>query len=429
MKQIIYQAMARLWGNGHFSAWNNKTFAYLSSLGVGYLWLTGIPRHASGKSFVKGNPGCPYSVTDWKDVNPYMADNEEERVHEFELLVRRAHRNGIKILTDFIPNHVACDYHGEMKQYGYCDGDWTDTLKNDWSAPETFDAALDALRFWASLGVDGFRCDMVELVPQEPQKRLISEIKKEFPGTLFVAEVYDKSNYRSFVEYVGFDLLYDKSGMYDSLISIGKGSCTAESLTWNWQFLSDLQPRMLNFLENHDELRIASRFCLGSAERAYPLLAASMLFNDASFMLYFGQELGEDASESDNGRTSIFSWTKPRAIVDLNAYVNGRHILDERESAVLDRYRRWLELAQKPVFRKGKCWDLCYCNKGHEGFDVTSHFCFLRFDSRQAWLVFCNFSDREVHTGVWIPEEVPVCGGREVVVSVPSRDAVIVKVK
>ena len=132
MKQIIYQAMARLWGNGHFSAWNNKTFAYLSSLGVDYLWLTGIPRHASGKSFVKGNPGCPYSVTDWKDVNPYMADNEEERVHEFELLVRRAHRNGIKILTDFIPNHVACDYHGGMKQYGYCDGDWTDTLKNDW---------------------------------------------------------------------------------------------------------------------------------------------------------------------------------------------------------------------------------------------------------------------------------------------------------
>ena len=71
---------------------------------------------------------------------------------------------------------------------------------------------------------------MVELVPQEPQKRLIAQIKQEYPGTVFVAEVYDMGNYRSFVEYVGFDLLYDKSGMYDRLLAVGRDGYTADSL-------------------------------------------------------------------------------------------------------------------------------------------------------------------------------------------------------
>ena len=186
---------------------------------------------------------------------------------------------------------------------------------------------------------------------------------------------------------------------------------------------------MLNFLENHDEQRIASRFCMGSAENAYPLLAASLLFNDASFMVYFGQEVGTDAAESDNGRTSIFNWTRPEAIVELNSYVNGKHPLDKELMGVLTRYKMWLELAKKPVFSKGRCWDLCYCNKSRPGFVASRHFCFMRYDSRQAWLVFCNFSGMEVRTDVLIPEEAPVCGGKEVAVSVPAMDAAVIRIK
>ena len=109
---------------------------------------------------------------------------------------------------------------------------------------------LEILRFWASKGVDGFRCDMVELVPMEPQKALISALKSEFPEIIFVAEAYNKGNYRPFIEYVGFDLLYDKSGLYDLLRQIYCHAYTTRSITWNWQWLGELQSAALNFLEN-----------------------------------------------------------------------------------------------------------------------------------------------------------------------------------
>ena len=412
MKMIIYQALARLWGDSRLSSWDVPTLQYIRSLGADCLWLTGIPRHASGKPFVKGNPGCPYSITDWMDVNPYLADNPERRMEEFSALVERVHGEGLKLIIDCIPNHVARDYEGKIVHFDYCDADWTDTLKNDWSAPQTFDAMLEILRFWIGKGVDGFRCDMVELVPPDCLAHLISEVKRNSPRTLFIAEAYGRDNYRRFIEDVGFDLLYDKSGLYDSLRAICAGTQSARAISWNWQFLSDMQPRMLNFLENHDEQRLASPFFLGDARRAYAALAVSLLFNDASFMLYFGQEAGEAASESDNGRTSIFDITRPATIGRLCAEIHGTGSLLPQEAAVLARYRQLLGYAKIPAFSQGKCWDLCYCNYTSAGFDADRHFAFVRYDEDEAWLVFCNFSDVPLK-GLQLvipPELASVCG-------------------
>lgn len=427
MKHIIYQALTRLWGNGKMSSWDNRSLDYVKSLGSDYIWFTGIPRHATGKDFVKGNPGSPYSISDWEDVNPYLADRPSERMAEFSSLVERTHSAGLKCLIDFIPNHVAKDYRGKIRHFDFCDYDWTDTVKNDWSSPQTLDAALDILRFWASKGVDGFRCDMVELVPAEPLKALISALKCEFPGIIFIAEVYEKENYRQYTDYVGFDLLYDKSGSYDILRSIVKNGAGAGALTWNWQRLQDLQPRMLNFLENHDEQRIASPWFAGKASDAYAALAFSLLYNDASFMLYFGQEVGEDASEGHEGRTSIFNWCRPAAITQLHEYVVNGKELPEKARSVFDRYREFLEYASLPVFRNGRVWDLCYCQPYGAGFDSDRHFAFLRFNDGEARLVVCNFSDREMSASISIPSEVPAGEGTYQVL-VPPKDAVILSV-
>lgn len=430
MKQIIYQVLPRLWGNGKLSFWDESSLSYVRSLGADYIWFTGIPRHATGKDFVKGDPGCPYSISDWKDINPYLADDPSRRIDEFRSLVSRVHDSGMKILIDYIPNHVARDYSGPIRHFDWCDGDWTDTYKNDWNSPETFMSMVDILSFWASMGVDGFRCDMVELVPSGALRDLITRVKESYPSLLFVAEVYGKNNYRKYISEVGFDLLYDKSGQYDRLRSICSEGKSARELTWNWQWLDDMQPCMLNFLENHDEQRLASRDFLGDARKGIAPLAYSLLFNTASFLLYFGQELGENASEGSSGRTSIFDIRYPASVERLTSdHCLGKNLLPE-ETGVLAMYRRLLELACRPPFSSGNVWDLCYCNYSSPGFSEDSHFAFVRFDSSEAWLVFCNFSSSDSYVTLNIPYEIQRACGRNIVeIGAGANDAGIIRLR
>lgn len=404
-KHIIYQVLPRLWGRGRFSDWDAASFAHLHTLGVDYIWYTGVPRHATGRDFVKGNPGSPYAITDWRDVNPYLADDPARRLEEFDALVRRTHAAGFRVLIDFIPNHVAPDYVGPIRRFDWHDGDWSDTRKNDWSAPATRAEMLEILRFWASRGVDGFRCDMVELVPPQALKALISAVKADFPELLFVAEVYKKENYRPYLDEVGFDLLYDKSGLYDTLRAVCCHGASARGISWNWQWLGDLQPRVLNFLENHDEQRLASPAFLGDARRGYAPLACSLLLNTAPFMLYFGQEVGEDGIDGADGRTSIFNWSDPPELRELYRSLHGGAPLAPAEAAVLARYRELTTLAGRPVFARGGTWDLGYCNGAAPGFNPDRHFAFVRFDASEAWLVVCNFSADTASVELVLPAE------------------------
>ena len=404
-KHIIYQVLPRLWGRGRFSDWDASSFDYLHTLGVDYIWYTGVPRHATGRDFVKGNPGSPYAITDWRDVNPYLADDPARRLEEFDALVARTHAAGFRVLIDFIPNHVAPDYAGPIRRFDWHDGDWSDTRKNDWSAPATRAEMLEILRYWASRGVDGFRCDMVELVPPLALKALISAVKADFPDLLFVAEVYQKENYRPYLDEVGFDLLYDKSGLYDTLRAICCAGATARGITWNWQWLGDLQPRVLNFLENHDEQRLASPAFLGNARKGFAPLACSLLFNTAPFMLYFGQEVGEDGIDGADGRTSIFNWSDPPELRELYRSLHGEGTLAPAEAGILARYRELFALAGRPVFAAGGTWDLGYCNEAAPGFNPDRHFAFVRFDASEAWLIVCNFSAENASVELHLPAE------------------------
>ena len=430
-KQIIYQALPRLWGRGKFSDWGEAEFKYLHTLGVDYIWYTGIPRHATGKPFVKGDPGSPYAITDWYDVNAYLADDPDRRLEEFDALVRRTHEAGLRVLIDYIPNHVAPDYEGRIRHFDWCDGDWTDTRKNDWSAPETRAEMLEILRWWARRGVDGFRCDMVELVSAEALRELIAAVKAEFPELLFVAEVYQKDNYGPYLDRVGFDLLYDKSGLYDTLRAICCHGATARGISWNWQWLGGLQPRVLNFLENHDEQRLAAPEFLGDARRGFAPLACSLLLNTAPFMLYFGQEVGENGIEGASGRTSIFNWVDPPELRDLWHSLHGGRRLARQEASLLRRYRELLRLAKRQAFATGGTWDLTYCNETAPGYNPDRHFAFVRFCADEAWLVLCNFSDIPASVTLFLPEElrklIPL---PETISAVaPAWDAAIIKLR
>ncbi|MEE3375863.1 MAG: alpha-amylase family glycosyl hydrolase [Candidatus Cryptobacteroides sp.] len=473
MKHIIYQVLPRLWGNGKFSSIDAGSFQYWKGLGVHYVWYTGLIRHASassGEKVVKGEAGSPYAITDYYDVNPYMADVPERRMAEFEDLVRRTHAAGLKCLIDFVPNHVAREYKGTLgandnknvhwapendffyypgealqlplnpkgyqempaKASGNCFtaapgiNDWWETVKInycDFHTP-TWDKMLDIVRFWAAKGVDGFRCDMVELVPPQFMQWLIGSIKAEFPEVIFIAEVYQKDKYRMYVEEVGFDYLYDKCGLYDTLRAVSCSGASAREISYNWQFLGHLQPHMLNFLENHDEQRVASDFFCGSAQAGYAALAVCALLNDAPFMLYFGQEAGERGMQQDgfsglDGRTSIFDWCTVPA-------------LKNPDKAVLKRYKEVLTLAGKPAFAEGRTFDLCYCQDPSR-FNPDRHFAWLRSDGKETYLLVSNFGDTADITVRISPEALDYLGIKSVrtvyTLTVNALDFTVVQVQ
>ena len=403
-KILIYQMLPRLWGRGRLSDVDMATLSYIKSLGMDYIWYTGIPRHASGETFTKGNIGSPYAISDYYDVNPYLADVPENRMSEMDSLIERTHAAGLKVIIDFVPNHVAPNYsdpHGGIRTFDYCDYDWTDTRKIDYGDRGNWDRMRDILLFWAGKGIDGFRCDMVEMVPIGFFRWLTTEVKSVYPELIFIAEVYTRSRYGAYIHEAGFDLLYDKSGSYDILRGIMTSGGPASAITDNWLALGELQSNMLNFLENHDEQRLASRFFIGNAERSYAALAVSLLLNGASFMLYFAQEVGEEADGTPSGRTSIFDLVKVPGAHELYRYIHTGKGLSKRRAQVLDRYGYLLSLASTPLFRRGRMFDLCYCS----GFDRSIIHAFARGDGERSMLVAVNFSASEVHVKVTIPHE------------------------
>ena len=484
-KPIIYQILPRLWGEGRMSSVDIPTLEYFKSLGLTHVWYTGIIRHSSLQPFVKGHPGSPYAISDYYDVNPYLADAEEERMGEFESLVKRTHEAGLKVVLDFVPNHVGRDYGRqrvrtdleylgdgddpsvhwkESNDFYYYPGtrlqlpdcrydeypakatgncfspapgrnDWYDTVRLNYCDfhTGTWDKMRDILLFWAGKGVDAFRCDMVEMVPRVFFEWAIREVKTQYPDVKFIAEVYRKEDYRLWAD-AGFDFLYDKSGLYDTLRALVERNAghpgtwgSARGITACWQHLGDLQPRMLNFLENHDEQRFASPFFGGDGARTFAPLCASLLFNRAAFMVYFGEEAGERAAESDNGRTSIFDAARIPSLQRLCAFARTGSGLTAEEAALQARFARMLRLAGDPVFSEGATFDLGYCNGPEGGFDPDCHFAFLRTFEGRTQLVFCNFSPTPARVTLRIPEHAASLGIRpgQKAVEAGASDAVI----
>ena len=142
-KPIIYQVMTRLFGNtcqgrkpygtivengcGKMNDFDAATLENIHSLGATHVWYTGVIRHAMTTDYsvygiprqtplvVKGKAGSPYAITDYYDVDPDLAVDVDKRMEEFLALVKRTHKAGMKVVIDFVPNHVAREYHSIMK--------------------------------------------------------------------------------------------------------------------------------------------------------------------------------------------------------------------------------------------------------------------------------------------------------------------------
>ena len=142
-KTIIYQVFTRLYGNRNTTRKENGTIAdngcgklndftptvlkNIRQMGVSHIWYTGVIRHASQTDYtsygiprqhpaiVKGRAGSPYAITDYYDIDPDLAVDVKQRMKEFEALIARTHEAGLKVIIDFVPNHVARQYHSICK--------------------------------------------------------------------------------------------------------------------------------------------------------------------------------------------------------------------------------------------------------------------------------------------------------------------------
>jgi glycosidase len=165
-KVVVYQVFTRLFGNtnstnkpwgtieengvGKFADFNDKALQELNKLGVTHIWYTGVPHHAvitdytkygisnDDPDVVKGRAGSPYAVKDYYNVNPDLAVNPENRLEEFEALIDRTHKNGMKVIIDIVPNHVARRYEGKTNPEGVEDFGASDNTSIEYARDNNF---------------------------------------------------------------------------------------------------------------------------------------------------------------------------------------------------------------------------------------------------------------------------------------------------
>ncbi len=301
--------------------------------------------------------------------------------------------------------------------------DWYETVKlnyghdyNDHSdhfdpVPDTWLKMLHILRFWASKGIDGFRCDMVFMVPLAFWHWAIPQVKSVYPHIMFIGEIYDIGLYRPFLDYGCFDYLYDKVNLYDTLVGIETHGLSAAQLTGCWQTVDGIGDRMLNFLENHDEVRFGSREYAGDSLRVIPSLVTSAMISKGPFMIYYGQELGEQARDNegfagDNNRTTIFDYW---SLSTIRRWMNGGKCDDE----LLSPHERWLRNVYKnvltlcnrrPALRQGEFFDLMYFNLRQPGFNPHTNFAFMRYSGEDVLLIIVNFDRQACNVSLVIPD-------------------------
>ena len=496
-KIIIYQVFTRLYGNKNTTRKEDGTLAEngcgklndftptalkkIRTMGVSHIWYTGVIRHATQTDYsaygiprqhpavVKGKAGSPYAITDYYDIDPDLAVDVPNRMAEFEALIDRSHKAGLKVIIDFVPNHVARQYHsicapegvkdlGEednqqngfdpQNNFYYCPGqrftpyldlyhgeaepyieepakatgndcfhnapgmnDWYETVKLNYGLdyyagrighfnpiPNTWDKMTEILLFWAAKGVDGFRCDMAEMVPAAFWHWATDKVKYRYPDVVFIGEVYNPAEYRNYLG-AGFDYLYDKVGMYDTVRDVMCGRQSAHAITGAWQATDDIRQHMLYFLENHDEQRIASQFFAGDARRGVPGLVVSALLQQNPLMIYFGQEYGERGMDKEgfsgnDGRTTIFDyWSVPSVV----RAAKGKSTADEKK--LYDIYNKVMHIAaSEKAVSQGQMFDLMYVNGQYH-----RQYIFLRKAGAEVLLVVSNFDDSTAAVNVTIP--------------------------
>lgn len=534
-KVIIYQVMTRLFGNkininkphgtieengvGKFNDINDAALKSIKEMGITHVWYTGVIEHAvltdytkygiplDDADVVKGRAGSPYAIKDYYDVNPDLAVNVQDRMHEFENMLERTHNHGLKVLIDFVPNHVARTYISDAKPSGVKDlgegddktlafstknnfyylpgqsfqvpkgvnalgkdnpfptldgkfeetpakatgnnqftaaptiNDWFETVKLNYGVdytnghqnhfdpiPDTWTKMRDILLYWTHKNVDGFRCDMAEMVPVEFWNWVIPQIKLANPDIIFIAEIYNPAQYRNYISKGHFNYLYDKVQLYDTLRLLLAGKQSTREIHNIHESLKDINKHLVHFMENHDEQRLASKYFTNSLWNALPAMVVSATIDKGAVMIYFGQEVGEPASGdegfgSDDGRTTIFDyWGVPEHQKWMNKGKFNGDSLSLEQKQLRQVYSDLLTLAgENPAIVDGDYIDLTGFNIDAKNF-TDNVVAFIRHKGEERLLVLASFNEKDTPAKVQLPKHVTSAIGLDPAANYIARD-------
>ncbi len=262
----------------------------IAALGATAIWL--LPIHPIGVEGRKGTAGSPYSIRDYRKVDPALGT-----LQDLKLLVEAAHRRGLAVILDYVANHAANDPDMPEARPDWFTSDaagrptrrhrdWSDV--SDWrhDAPGAADYLVESALFWVrEAGVDGFRCDVAGMVPRPFWRTLHRRLEEVRPGAFLLAEWEDAE-----LHTIAFHASYDWM-LYRALRDVVMGRCDAgavgEALTaWQENFPGPALP--LRFLENHDYPRAVATF----GRERLPACAAVTFLSGGLPLLYNGQEVG-----------------------------------------------------------------------------------------------------------------------------------------
>lgn len=283
----------------------------IKSLGTDIIWF--MPIHPIGQKCKKGSLGCPYSIYDYRVVNP-----EYGTMDDFRELVDEIHSRGMKCMIDVVYNHTSVDsvltqehpewfYHSENGEIIARIADWSDVRDLDYGNSALWDYQCETLRRWANI-VDGFRCDVASLVPVDFWKRARSEIASIKPNFIWLAESVDPGfivylrniGYDAYSDgevYKAFDITYDYD-IKNFFFDYAEGKIPLSRYLFELNRQESTYPKnyvKLRYLENHDMPRAAHTFPDIKRLQSW---TAFMFFQKGTALLYGGQEYADTNTPS-----------------------------------------------------------------------------------------------------------------------------------
>ncbi len=316
---VIYSAYLRSASPEGTFAGLERRIPELKSMGITVLWL--LPIQPVGEKRRKGTLGSPYSIRDYYGINP-----EFGTMADFRHLLAAVHRNGLKLIIDMVANHTAWDSKliADHPEWFTRDSsgsivapnpDWTDVADLDYSKPGLRKYMSDMMVWWVkAVGIDGFRCDVSELVPTDFWEEVRGRLDRVKPVMMLSEGSIPEHHMKA------FDLTYSWN-VYDQLLPMLSGqrpASTIDSLIRIERLQFPQGSLRMRFTTNHDKNAWDAPAVLKFG--AEGLKAATVLVNTLPGvpMMYTGEEVANDRRLSLFEKVGV-DWTRPDTMRRLDS--------------------------------------------------------------------------------------------------------------